>query len=551
MDQAYNQGGAGKGRTIHANDGAVEIRGPDGLVVEGRVGVGTTAPVTALDVVGGAQVLGFRMPRGAVNGYVLTADSDGIGSWQPPPSCIGDITSVVAGDGLLGGGDAGEVTLHVGAGEGILVTQNAVLLDTVHTNGLYVNEGQNNSITSDMIVDGTVQTADLAFAVPDGHSLDAADGGPKNALYVNNEGKVGIGTLAPEEYLHVVASSRSAVIAVQRSSADAGWCGIQLKGVNETWTMYMPTNSDELIWRAGYATHMRLTPDGKLGLGTSPAQKLDVAGTVQMTGFKMPSGAANGYVLTSDANGVGTWQAAANSGIGGSGSSNYLAKFATATTIANSVIYESNSNIGIGTAFPNFKLTVQGDICAQGHADVIATKNLLGSQLVLTDAINLTGITDIRTASLGNNVTVNIHNPGSGKANLYVEGDLGVGTFSITNILTVQRNSATDPIADAWTTYSSARWKENIHTLQGALKKVSHLRGVSFEWRENGKRDIGLIAEEVGQVVPEVVTFEDNCMDAKAIDYGRLVALLIEAIKEQQQQIEGLLTTVKSFQNNP
>ena len=47
----------------------------------------------------------------------------------------------------------------------------------------YVNEEQANCITSDMIVDGTVQQADLSFTVPDGHSLDAADGSPVDALY--------------------------------------------------------------------------------------------------------------------------------------------------------------------------------------------------------------------------------------------------------------------------------------------------------------------------------------------------------------------------------
>lgn len=50
--------------------------------------------------------------------------------------------------------------------------------------------------------------------------------------------------------------------------------------------------------------------------------------------------------------------------------------------------------------------------------------------------------------------------------------------------------------------------------------------------------DIGLIAEDVGQVVPEVVAYDDNGVDAKSIDYARLTALLIEAVKEQQKTIE-------------
>ena len=124
------------------------------------------------------------------------------------------------------------------------------------------------------------------------------------------------------------------------------------------------------------------------------------------------------------------------------------------------------------------------------------------------------------------------------------EGSLGIGTSSTSRILTVKQNSATDPVADAWTIYSSRRWKMNIETIRDPLAKVMALRGVSFDWRETGKQDIGLIAEEVGQVVPEVVAYEDNGVDAQSVDYARLTALLIEAVKEQQRAIEVLTDRV-------
>jgi len=66
----------------------------------------------------------------------------------------------------------------------------------------------------------------------------------------------------------------------------------------------------------------------------------------------------------------------------------------------------------------------------------------------------------------GNSVT-------SGTVGATIAG--GIGATNPTNILTVQRNSFTDPIADAWTTYSSRRWKTNIRTIDGALKKVKNL----------------------------------------------------------------------------
>lgn len=128
-------------------------------------------------------------------------------------------------------------------------------------------------------------------------------------------------------------------------------------------------------------------------------------------------------------------------------------------------------------------------------------------------------------------------------------GKVGIGLPGTTpgNILTIVQNSSTDPIADAWTTYSSKRWKTNIKPIENALDKVARLRGVTFDWKKDGKHDIGLIAEEVGQVIPEVVAYESNKKDAKSVDYSRLVAVLIEAVKAQQKEIESLKATVESL----
>jgi len=123
-------------------------------------------------------------------------------------------------------------------------------------------------------------------------------------------------------------------------------------------------------------------------------------------------------------------------------------------------------------------------------------------------------------------------------------GTLSIGTSSTANILTVRQYSATDPIADAWTTYSSRRWKTNIETITDPMSKVMALRGVTFDWKETGKHDFGLIAEEVGEVVPEVVAYEENGVDAKSVDYARLTAILIEAVKEQQKTIAGMKTQI-------
>lgn len=95
-------------------------------------------------------------------------------------------------------------------------------------------------------------------------------------------------------------------------------------------------------------------------------------------------------------------------------------------------------------------------------------------------------------------------------------------------------------VADGWVTYSSRRFKTNIQTLPDALAKVEKLRGVSYTLKATGKREIGVVAEEVGAVVPEVVRYEPNGKDATGVDYERLTALLIESTKQQQREIDRL-----------
>ena len=87
-------------------------------------------------------------------------------------------------------------------------------------------------------------------------------------------------------------------------------------------------------------------------------------------------------------------------------------------------------------------------------------------------------------------------------------------------------------------TTSDATLKTNVETLTGSLDKVKALRGVSYDWIESGGSEIGVIAQEVEAVIPDVVSTNDEGI--KSVKYGNMVAVLIEAIKEQQLRIEAL-----------
>tara|TARA_B110000908_G_scaffold77164_1_gene92832 strand:- start:189 stop:710 length:522 start_codon:yes stop_codon:yes gene_type:complete len=93
------------------------------------------------------------------------------------------------------------------------------------------------------------------------------------------------------------------------------------------------------------------------------------------------------------------------------------------------------------------------------------------------------------------------------------------------------------------TAYSDERLKTNVETIPSALEKVNALRGVTFDM--NGVRGLGVIAQETEAVIPEVVMTADDEMGTKSVAYGNMVGLLIEAIKEQQVQIDELKEMVK------
>lgn len=198
------------------------------------------------------------------------------------------------------------------------------------------------------------------------------------------------------------------------------------------------------------------------------------------------------------------------------------------------------NNVGIATKEPRpYTLHVNGSAYIGNQADNIdytftPTGADFGS-LAQFDARD-----NIRTVTLGDweeqNAAYFVTDYTNSKF-YFMNGNVGIGTSTPGNILTIQQGSTTDPIADAWMTYSSFRWKTNIRPIGDALEKILRLRGVYFEWKKDGKHDIGMIAEEVGEVIPEVVQYEDNKRDAKSLDYGRLVAVLVEAVKAQQQEI--------------
>ena len=112
---------------------------------------------------------------------------------------------------------------------------------------------------------------------------------------------------------------------------------------------------------------------------------------------------------------------------------------------------------------------------------------------------------------------------------------------------------------------SDARMKDNIVAIDNPLNKIKQIRGVYFDWNEKGpswtkgwpgqpegkKHDVGVIAQEIQKVLPEAVmerSKESGMEGMLAVDYEKIVPLLIEGIKEQQTMIEDLQTRIKKLE---
>ena len=114
-------------------------------------------------------------------------------------------------------------------------------------------------------------------------------------------------------------------------------------------------------------------------------------------------------------------------------------------------------------------------------------------------------------------------------------GDFNAGTVNTTNV------SATGYIqAGNFNAVSSLRYKDNVVTLLGASNLVKQLRGVSYDRKDGSvKNDVGVIAEEVQQLIPAIVGLNSEGA-ADSVDYGRLSAVLIEAVKDILARLEKL-----------
>ena len=511
----------GANAAVTANNALVlgSINGVNGAAADTLVGIGTTAPAAKLDVHGSANFTG------------LVTFAPG----QTFPG-TGTITGVTAGSDLTGGGGSGNVTLN---------------LDTTKVPLL---AAANNFIATQTIASGNLVLGNGALTLPQttGSGVGVINMGTDLVFHACCSGQnnlfmgIGSGNFTNTGDFNLAYGGRSL------SNLTTGLYNI---GVGFD-TLQGITTGASNVAVGGDALALNNTGSGNTAVGRESLTDSTTGAENTAVGDAALFASATGSYMTALGALAGVTSAHANltnaSAIGA------FAEVDESNALILGSIKGVNSatastNVGIGTTTPIVQLQVQGnDNTGTGVQSLTNNTSTSGNSFAVVATTSSAGVTaelvadGLGTGPLGTpsgyfgtftSQPIGLITGNGVRMFIDPAGKVGIASSSPTNILTVGQGKGS-ALADGWTTYSSRRWKTNIETLPDALAKVEQLRGVSYDLKDSGKHEIGVIAEEVGRVLPEVVSYEDNGKDARGVDYSRLTALLIEAVKQQERQIQ-------------
>ena len=230
----------------------------------------------------------------------------------------------------------------------------------------------------------------------------------------------------------------------------------------------------------------------------------------------------------------------------GLGTSNTLADFHVQSSNTNSVTSVAFYNASGDNEAPKLNLVKSrgnyGSPSSVLNGDALGALNFVGydgASFWYSASIKAHAAENWSTGANGSYIAISTTSVGSASPTEVIRitaGGVGIGTSSVSSTYKLEVNGLLRSNGIEET--SDKRYKKDIVTINDPVKKVLGLRGVTYNWRTEEFKDrnfterlqMGLIAQEVEQVIPEVVMTDDNGW--KSVEYSKLVALLIEAIKE-------------------
>jgi hypothetical protein len=559
------------------------------IAKDGNVGIGTTGPQSKLDIVqpdssastlgqSATASLGIRMANaiGQVGQIVFNNDA-------APNYGYGSIGMIMTSGSGVGLGDmifstkstgvdnpsTERMRITSGGNVGIGTTAPAAKLEVAASvNGNPVTSGSSQTNGALRVRGSATNVLDIGQQSASPYAMwmqvcESTSLGVSYPLVINpNGGNVGIGTVSPSNKLVIDGGNveiRTGGDLLLRPSGNDYDFGIRA----ESYRMEFGS--------AGFANvAMVYDTSGNVGIGTtSPGSKLQVAGEIRVAdGNKgTPS-----YTFTSDTN-TGMFSDTADVIDFTAGGTRSLSVTTSGATVYGSALMPSNGaiilqnqsnnnqyyirnsggtnatfQVGQGTPGSNSRLFIDGS----GNVGIANTAPTSGVKLEVTGNVLFKNSDGVADFYLGNYATANHFRFHTNNADTYFDMNCGNVYWRDggSTRFYFYPSTANMTINGTLTQNSDIRRKENIVEIDDCIGKVKAMRGVYYNRTDinTDTTKVGVIAQEVEAVLPELI-LESPEDGLKSVAYAELTAVLINAIKEQQEIIENLTTRIEQLEN--